>query len=569
LRDEGQLIPDPWKEDMQNYNVRMILYSSLAIVLLLMVWGWRQIPATQRIGEEALQLSLDQELIVLNGAVRASNQALKYRLLDVLKAEGGERTSRTFTDSPFVAATLLEWDQVQWKSLWHSVKSKTEFQAEELRHTLKGWPLANIAPDEVFYIKVADLQGQPHFAMVVPVRRPNNIPMLGIGIFPATQFGLSFAADQSRDIQVYDNSGFALALSRPAYLGSSLKRDPMVKEMLEGEDVRTRQEWKSDAGVQMAGRAMRVGGSNLIVSVQSPMRIGENWAMQGWLYLAICGFGAVAFNWFLFSNLLKPLLNQLSQAEDTAESLRRQLQAKGEAPVQGVRLRPEFGKSPLRELEFEGDEDADQESRAEELRAAVAQDAKAEVPLSEDDGPVLLSKIVQSSLRRIEDKTREIGVNVVKLDLEGVQIPTDPLQLQTAIEEVVKNSVEAMQESRTRNLTLAATRTAQQVRLTIEDSGCGIPAADLDKVFDPFYSTKDAQGVARGLGLNVVRRVMEELQGTVKVMSHQDPDGSGTRVILEWPVGDIEMPVAARTAESPSKEWPEIEIRRPRVRTLD
>src|ERR1035437_9682714 len=101
---------------MHNQSARIILYSSLAIVLLVFMWGMRQIPREGHLADQALRESLNQELIVLSGAVKASTTAMKYRLLDVLKAEGNEHVTRTFQDSPFIAATLLEWDQVQWKS---------------------------------------------------------------------------------------------------------------------------------------------------------------------------------------------------------------------------------------------------------------------------------------------------------------------------------------------------------------------------------------------------------------------------------------------------------------------
>ncbi len=547
---------------MRNYTFRMIVYSSLAIVLLIFVWGVRQIPATHRIGEEAVQTSLDQELVVLSSAVRATTQALKYRLLDVLKAEGGDRTSRAFQDSPFVAATLLQWDQAQWKTLWHSVKSKTDFQAAEIREALQSWPLASIAPDEVHYLKLSDVQGQAFFAVIVPVRRPNQVPMFGVGIFPAMQFGLQFSVDQSREIRVFDSKGFALALSRPAYLGSSLMREPLVKEMLEGEEVRAQLDWTTNQGERLSGRAVRIAGSNLVAAIESPLRPGENWTLRGWLYLGLCGLGAIALNWFLFTNLLKPLLAQLNQAESLIETLRRQLRDAPVAQPKGVAIRPELKLSPLAHLDFQ--------------ESAAPIELKEDVETSNDSGSISLERLVDSSLRRLDDKIKEIGVNVMQLGLEGALIQTDPMQFQTALDEVLKNAIEAMQTTTPRNLTLSLAHQGDVNRLTVEDSGSGIAEADLEKVFDPFFSTKDNEGVARGLGLNVVRRVMEELSGSVKVISHQNSEGSATRVILEWPSAEGEVSPAPSSqaptiemAAPTQKDWPEVEIRKPRVRTLD
>jgi K+-sensing histidine kinase KdpD len=140
-----------------------------------------------------------------------------------------------------------------------------------------------------------------------------------------------------------------------------------------------------------------------------------------------------------------------------------------------------------------------------------------------------------------------------------------------------------MTASETRNLTISGRLQNGSLRLIVEDSGCGIAAESVEKVFDPFFSTKDSEGVARGLGLNVVRRVVEELEGSVKI---QSTEGSGTRVDIELPIDKdsiaaVELPhlenedsVEFSVAGIPSvgfqeKEWPEISIRKPIVRTLD
>src|SRR5256885_1686167 len=100
---------------MQNHSIRLFLYSSLAITALTLVWGVRSIPKQGALAETQLRSSLEQELIILSSAVKSATTAMKYRLLDVLKAEGNDRPTRAFQDSPFAAAALLEWESSQWK----------------------------------------------------------------------------------------------------------------------------------------------------------------------------------------------------------------------------------------------------------------------------------------------------------------------------------------------------------------------------------------------------------------------------------------------------------------------
>src|SRR4051794_1190447 len=106
----GVWLESPGKETMHSQTVRLFIYSSLAIVALTLVWGTRQIPRQGVLAEEQLRTSLEQELSVLASAVKSSTAAMKYRLLDVLKAEGNDHPTRAFQESPFQSAALLEWD---------------------------------------------------------------------------------------------------------------------------------------------------------------------------------------------------------------------------------------------------------------------------------------------------------------------------------------------------------------------------------------------------------------------------------------------------------------------------
>ncbi|MDZ7260781.1 MAG: ATP-binding protein, partial [candidate division KSB1 bacterium] len=65
-----------------------------------------------------------------------------------------------------------------------------------------------------------------------------------------------------------------------------------------------------------------------------------------------------------------------------------------------------------------------------------------------------------------------------------------------------------------------------KVRLEIADQGCGISPENLDKIFDPYFSTK--QG-GTGLGLSIVKRIIEDHDGYLEVTSQE---GLGTKVAI-------------------------------------
>lgn len=528
---------------MPNQSIRLYLYSSAAILALTLFWGFRVIPKQGAMAERALHTSLEQELVLLSSAVKSSTQALKFRLLDVLKAEGNEHSTRSFQQSPFVSATLLEWDQTQWKMLWHSSKFKKDFRQDDVRQWMKNWPLAKIGAEETFFVKVGELQGQTYFAVVVPVRKPNNIPMFGIGIFPAAQFGLAFSGERVRETRVFDDKGFALALAHPAYLGASLKREALVQEALSGDEVNTRLDFKDEAGRSLLGVATRMADSNLFASIETPASLAGGWKLQSWLFLLIGAAGAVLLNWVLFSNLHQPLLKQLAQTEDTVEQLKKQLHERPAQPVSSTALAVHEPALPT--IDF--------------IERSKSDEGPLPIITASTPAPtyVSLGKILQMAIRGLDHKIKQAEAKLQWAGLDSIQLEMDVLQLQTAIEEVLKNAIEAVQDSEFKWVMIDAEVANGMVRMKVTDKGRGISKENLQKVFDPFFSTKDSEGVARGLGLNVVRRVIEELKGKVAIESSNEEAESGTTVTLEWPAGnqaaaEVKTPIEAAAVPTPA-----------------
>ncbi|HEM62029.1 MAG TPA: histidine kinase, partial [Chloroflexi bacterium] len=70
----------------------------------------------------------------------------------------------------------------------------------------------------------------------------------------------------------------------------------------------------------------------------------------------------------------------------------------------------------------------------------------------------------------------------------------------------------------------------QYVEIDITDQGPGIRADDMERVFEPFYTTKPR---ATGLGLTIARRIVNEHGGEIELESRE---GRGTRVVVSLPV---------------------------------
>ena len=108
----------------------------------------------------------------------------------------------------------------------------------------------------------------------------------------------------------------------------------------------------------------------------------------------------------------------------------------------------------------------------------------------------------------------------------------DEKQLQQVFFNVVINAIQAMKTGGTLLIQsdLRDKEGRQVVRVLIGDSGPGISAEDIERIFQPFYTTK-TQGT--GLGLAICRQLMEQQGGEIRIASRL---GEGTRVTIELPV---------------------------------
>jgi two-component system sensor histidine kinase BaeS len=83
---------------------------------------------------------------------------------------------------------------------------------------------------------------------------------------------------------------------------------------------------------------------------------------------------------------------------------------------------------------------------------------------------------------------------------------------------------------RGRRVTVAFTPAADRVEIRVIDTGAGIPAADLPRIFDRFY--KGAESSGSGLGLTIARRLVEAHGGTTRAESRA---GEGTTIVVVLP----------------------------------
>ncbi|MBC7951384.1 MAG: two-component system sensor histidine kinase AtoS [Rhodospirillaceae bacterium] len=107
-------------------------------------------------------------------------------------------------------------------------------------------------------------------------------------------------------------------------------------------------------------------------------------------------------------------------------------------------------------------------------------------------------------------------------------VEVDGEALKQVILNLVINAIQAIPETGT--VTVATRREKDEAVISVADNGVGIAPQDLDKVFDPFFSTKPT---GTGLGLAMVHRIVDAHHGSIAIESTPDV---GTRVILRLPL---------------------------------
>ena len=143
--------------------------------------------------------------------------------------------------------------------------------------------------------------------------------------------------------------------------------------------------------------------------------------------------------------------------------------------------------------------------------------------------PVALKDVVNDTLRAMKG---EIEDHELTVQCEwGVDVPpvaADRHQLQQALHNILKNSIQAMASGGT--LRIALTADADAVSLAVNDTGKGIAPEDLGNIFNPYYTTREN---GTGLGLVIVERIVREHGATLGVDSEP---GRGTTFTVRFPL---------------------------------
>ena len=163
---------------------------------------------------------------------------------------------------------------------------------------------------------------------------------------------------------------------------------------------------------------------------------------------------------------------------------------------------------------------ADDQRASEVLRRVRAFIKKDKTPRRLVDINAIVQDVV--SLLRSDANIRNVSVEV---DLHpGLPLVLgDHVQLQQILVNLLMNAFDALGTARERRVMVTTHKAGTAIRVAVNDSGSGIPTADLARIFDPFYTTK-ASGL--GMGLSIARSLIEAHGG--QLWAENNKDGGAT-----------------------------------------
>ena len=165
------------------------------------------------------------------------------------------------------------------------------------------------------------------------------------------------------------------------------------------------------------------------------------------------------------------------------------------------------------------------------LNRVVSQLLEFSRPVTISPKPTSLKGLVKDSLKLIERQAqdKQIAINTRNsADIDEVKI--DPDRINQVLLNLYLNAIEAMRPGGKLGIEIFDSEKNGGLNIQISDTGHGIAAEDLPKIFDPYFTTKSS---GTGLGLAIAHNIVEAMGGTIEVKSKAD---KGTTFTLTIPL---------------------------------
>lgn len=132
-----------------------------------------------------------------------------------------------------------------------------------------------------------------------------------------------------------------------------------------------------------------------------------------------------------------------------------------------------------------------------------------------------LNDVICEVVPLVEPKMRDNGISLcLGLARAAPSVMGDGVQLQQMLLNLILNGIQAMAPVRQRVLTVRSRIRSKEVSVAVSDTGTGVDAAAIDRLFDPFFTTRP-DGV--GLGLSICRSIADAHRGRIRARQNRGP----------------------------------------------
>ncbi|MGL6123190.1 MAG: sensor histidine kinase [Shewanella sp.] len=145
------------------------------------------------------------------------------------------------------------------------------------------------------------------------------------------------------------------------------------------------------------------------------------------------------------------------------------------------------------------------------------------------DSATDIGRCIKQALTIVQPAIDKQGVELdVQLPSGHYQVWGDKVRLQQVFVNLMSNAIVAMQQSLKRQLVIRVT-SEDKFCISIQDSGPGVRESQMEKIFEPYFTTNERHGL--GLGLSISQRIIESMQGQINVANAEE-GGAIFQIIL-------------------------------------
>ena len=358
---------------------------------------------------------------------------------------------------------------------------------------------------------------------------------------------------------VVTSTGLTVGHTIPEYLGTVMRDDPFFKEAQKTSSPHGGGTFKLPNGQELYGMYEQIPQSNLLVISSAPLAEAMKGRTGLWWQFLLLGAGLVLVGTAASLWVISPAEKEIENLEEQLAAAKMKVVA---APVieKAVTVDAEaaqkdkvqasmrvasalahemrgpltsilgysqmiLGQSPNNEV-VSSTESILRETRAargvlDKLLGYAGEEIK-------DKNSMKVEGPLARALKNLESLMQSKGVKITRNFQETSPVELHVEALTKAIENILTNSVEAMEGMPKKEIKIDLFEDEKAIHLTIEDSGEGIDGANLQKIFDPFFTTRSFHN-HMGLGLSVAFGVLKEHNAEVQVSSER---GQGTKVTV-------------------------------------